>query len=63
MRVSPSEKDRESDEHDDCNDLLNDLELESREMGIAEAICGYRQAVFQQRNRPRDQDRFPEGQS
>ena len=39
-------------EHDDRNNLLNDLELESREMAVAEAICRHRQAVFEQRNGP-----------
>ncbi len=39
---------------------MNDLELKSRELAIAETICRDRQAVFDQRDRPRDQDRFPE---
>src|ERR1035437_9416886 len=54
------EEDGESDEDGDGNDLLNDLELESREMDIAEASRRHRQAVFEQRNPPRNQDRLPE---
>src|ERR1035441_9707482 len=49
-------EDGESDEDGDGDNLLNDLELESREMNIAEAIRRHRQAVFEQRDRPRDQD-------
>src|ERR1019366_6174966 len=56
----PEKEDGESDEDGDGDDLLNDLELESREMDIAEAIRRHRQAVFEQGDRPRDQDRFPE---
>jgi hypothetical protein len=40
--------------------FLNDLELEAREVGVAEAICRHGQSVFEQRNRPRDDDRLPE---
>src|ERR1019366_1711574 len=53
-------EDGESNEDGDGDDLLNDLELESREMDIAEAIGRHRQAVFEQRDSPRDQDRLPE---
>src|ERR1035438_5481412 len=53
-------EDGESNEDGNGDDLLNDLELESREMDIAEAIGRHRQAVFEQRNRPRDQHRLPE---
>src|ERR1019366_8475380 len=52
-------RNREADEDDERDNLLNDLELESRELAIAEAICRHRQAVFEQRDRPRDHDRFP----
>src|ERR1035441_7416164 len=51
---------REDDEDDDRDNLLNNLELVSREVAIAEAIRRHRQAVFEQRDAPRDQDRLPE---
>src|ERR1035437_4844959 len=44
--------DGEPDEDGDSDDLLNNLELESREMDIAEPVCRHRQAVFEQRDRP-----------
>src|ERR1019366_7519829 len=53
-------QDRKCDEDDDRDNLLNDLELKSRELDIAETIRGDRQAVFEQCNAPRDQDRSPE---
>src|ERR1035437_1379149 len=53
-------EDGESDEDGDGDNLLNDLELESREMDIAEAIRRHRQAVFEQRDSPGAEDRLPE---
>jgi len=50
----------ESDEDHDRDHLLNDLELVSGEPGITEAIRRHGQAVLQQRDRPRDQNRLPE---
>jgi GTP-binding protein EngB required for normal cell division len=47
-------KDRESD------DLLNDLELESREVAIADAIGRHCQTVFDQGDTPRHHNGFPE---
>src|ERR1035441_8664989 len=51
---------REDDEDDDRDNLLNNLKLVSREVAIAEAIRRHRQAVFEQRDSPRNQDRLPE---
>jgi|ERR1022692_1620275 hypothetical protein len=45
---------------DQCDHLLNDLELESAELVIAETIGGHRQAILEQCNSPRDEDRFPQ---
>src|ERR1017187_3744597 len=53
-------QDLKCDEDDDRDNLLNDLELKSRELDIAETIRGDRQAVFEQCDAPRDQDRSPE---
>ena len=46
---------KEHGEHDkdqDCDDLLNDLELKPRELHKAEAICGNRQTILKQCNKP-----------
>src|ERR1017187_5841055 len=51
---------REYDEDDDLDNLLNNLKLVCREVAIPEAIRRHRQAVFEQRDAPRDQDRLPE---
>ena len=51
--------DSEDHKDDEGNDLLNDLELEARKLAIAKTIRRHREAVFKQRNRPRDKDRFP----
>src|ERR1035441_311284 len=51
---------REDNEDDDRYNLLNNLELVAREVAIAEAIRRHRQAVFEQRDYPRNQDRLPE---
>src|ERR1039457_1263683 len=51
---------REDNEDDDRYNLLNNLELVAREVAIAEAIRRHRQAVFEQRDSPRNQDRLPE---
>src|SRR5580704_14233863 len=52
-------RDREDYKDDQGHHLLDDLELKARELAIADAICWHREAVFEQRNRPRDKDRLP----
>jgi hypothetical protein len=46
-------RDSEDQKDNEGHDLLNDLELEARELAIAETICWHREAVLEQRNRPR----------
>src|ERR1700687_5513933 len=57
-RVVPShfflqEGDGEDDENRHGNRLLNDLQLKTGKGAETQAIGGYREAVFQQRNQPR----------
>src|SRR5580704_6596881 len=44
------ERDREHDEDHDGDDFLRDLELESGELAVAEAIRRHREAVFDKRD-------------
>src|SRR5208337_4581979 len=63
--IIPSEplfekQNREHDEGRDRDYFLNDLELKTRELDVAEAICGHRQTILEQRESPRDEDRLPQ---
>ena len=48
-------------EHDEGDDLLNDLELNGREAFGADAVGGHLEAVFKESNAPADDDDLPEG--
>src|ERR1700722_1199836 len=51
---------RERYEDQECHHLLDDLELKPGELDIAESIRRYRQAVFQQSDKPGHHDRLPQ---
>src|SRR5665213_764235 len=53
-------QDCKHDEDDDRDNLLNDLELKSRELELAQTIRRDRQSVFEQCNTPGYQDSFPQ---
>ena len=53
------EQNRKDDEDDQRDDLLNDFQLKSGKLAVTETIRRHRQAIFEQGNSPRDQDRLP----
>ena len=48
--------DGEGGKHDEGNDFLDDLELRGRKGGVADAVGGHLEAVFEERDAPTDQD-------
>ena len=50
---------REDGEDTECDDLLDDLELNGREAGGADAVGGNLEQIFEKGNAPTDEDDLP----